>query len=200
MYEFRKVSNDFKFQMEEELRASEEAERQKKMAEAQAKADAEAKANAQNALPATTEPAAPLTALEIGAEPISAYGSTPEAAVNPEAAASESENAPAGVPAVDGEVRGEPRSFPAGYVEGQIRIQPPTTGETVAAQKPFRGRVADVAEATTESGDGANRELETPVVVADEGRIGTEVQPGVEADENTRTVPGTEDGQEVHHA
>src|SRR6202166_2562049 len=31
MYEFRKVSNDFKFQMEEELRASEEADRQRKL-------------------------------------------------------------------------------------------------------------------------------------------------------------------------
>src|SRR5580693_7256213 len=31
MYEFRKVSNDFKFQMEEELRASEEAARQQKL-------------------------------------------------------------------------------------------------------------------------------------------------------------------------
>lgn len=30
MYEFRKASNDFKFQMEEELRASEEADRRKK--------------------------------------------------------------------------------------------------------------------------------------------------------------------------
>ena len=34
MYEFRKVSNDFKFQMEEELRASEEADRQRKLQEA----------------------------------------------------------------------------------------------------------------------------------------------------------------------
>src|ERR1022692_598418 len=31
MYEFRKVSNEFKFQMEEELRASEEAARQEKL-------------------------------------------------------------------------------------------------------------------------------------------------------------------------
>src|SRR3954469_22130173 len=30
MYEFRKASNDFKFQMEEELRVSEDAERRKK--------------------------------------------------------------------------------------------------------------------------------------------------------------------------
>src|ERR1700684_1535737 len=33
MYEFRKASNDFKFQMEEELRSSEEAERRKKEVE-----------------------------------------------------------------------------------------------------------------------------------------------------------------------
>jgi len=35
MYEFRKASNDFKFQMEEELRQSEEAERRKKEEERQ---------------------------------------------------------------------------------------------------------------------------------------------------------------------
>src|SRR5277367_6545488 len=36
MYEFRKVSNEFKYQMEEELRASEETERQKKLEAAMA--------------------------------------------------------------------------------------------------------------------------------------------------------------------
>ncbi len=35
MYEFRKASNDFKFQMEEELRNSEEADRRKKEEERQ---------------------------------------------------------------------------------------------------------------------------------------------------------------------
>src|ERR1700751_3873167 len=35
MYEFRKASNDFKFQMEEELRLSEEADRRKKEEERQ---------------------------------------------------------------------------------------------------------------------------------------------------------------------
>src|SRR6202789_2921038 len=38
MYEFRKASNDFKFQMEEELRQSEEADRRKKEEEARQKA------------------------------------------------------------------------------------------------------------------------------------------------------------------
>src|SRR6202451_2494511 len=37
MYEFRKASNDFKFQMEEELRQSEEADRRKKEEEARQK-------------------------------------------------------------------------------------------------------------------------------------------------------------------
>src|SRR6516225_8801003 len=35
MYEFRKASNDFKFQMEEELRSAEEADRRKKEEERQ---------------------------------------------------------------------------------------------------------------------------------------------------------------------
>ena len=38
LYEFRKISNDFKFQMEEELRLSEEVERQRKLSAATAEA------------------------------------------------------------------------------------------------------------------------------------------------------------------
>src|SRR3974377_807139 len=37
MYEFRKASNDFKFQMEEELRTAEEADRRKKEEEERAR-------------------------------------------------------------------------------------------------------------------------------------------------------------------
>src|SRR5579863_3499148 len=58
MYEFRKVSNDFKFQMEEELRASEEAERQRKLAAEQA---------GRAAIEAAPQPAAEPAALELGA-------------------------------------------------------------------------------------------------------------------------------------
>ena len=39
MYEFRKISNDFKFQMEEELRVSEEIERQRQLSAATAVAE-----------------------------------------------------------------------------------------------------------------------------------------------------------------
>jgi sec-independent protein translocase protein TatB len=199
MYEFRKVSNDFKFQMEEELRASEEAERQRKLAEAQA----------QTALAAPSVTVATDTAVaETAVAELAVAETAPEAAAD---AGAESEPAAVEAAAVSGEVRGEPRRFPAdhvpGHVPGEIRIQPPATGETVAAQKPFRGRQDDV---TTESGDAATHELNAPVIVADEGRIGTEVQPGVDAELTPRAAqePGieanaevaTEDGREVHHA
>jgi sec-independent protein translocase protein TatB len=177
MYEFRKVSNDFKFQMEEELRASEEAERQRKLAAEQA---------SRATLEAAPQPAAESAALELGAGSVE-----PEVAANigAESHAEAGEAAPA-----VGEVRGEPRKFP--------NIQPPASGDPVAAQKPFRGRVEDVA---TESGDEASRELDAPVVVADEGRIGTEVQPGVDTDLTARASheavaeAGSDKGQEVHH-
>ena len=108
MYEFRKVSNDFKFQMEEELRAAEEADRQKKL---------------QASLPPPTPPAAP--------EP-----STPPAAETPMAEAPAStapaESSVAAEPSAEAiEDRGEPRRFPP-------QIQPPSTGEPVAAARPFR--------------------------------------------------------------
>ena len=176
MYEFRKISNDFKFQMEEELRASEEAERQRKLAEAQAQA----------ALAAPPQPVTPAVTVDAVSEP-----ATPEVAANIGAEST----AEAAAPAVTGEVRGEPRKFP--------HIQPPVSGDPVAAQKPFRGRIEDVA---TESGDEPARDLDTPVVVVDEGRIGTEVQPGVDAELTPRAAqePGSdavaEDGREVHHA
>jgi sec-independent protein translocase protein TatB len=184
MYEFRKVSNDFKFQMEEELRASEEAERQRKMAETQAQA----------ALAAP--PAMPVVPETAGLETAAPEMAAPEVTAN---IGAENETAEA-APAVSGEVRGEPRKFP--------NIQPPASGDPVAAQKPFRGRVEDLA---TESGgeathEEATHEIDAPVVVADEGRIGTEVRPGVDAELTPRAAqePGgemaAEDGREVHHA
>src|SRR5208337_2533002 len=55
MYEFRKASNDFKFQMEEELRLSEEADRRKKEDEERQRALAAAPPPAQ--IEQSTEPA-----------------------------------------------------------------------------------------------------------------------------------------------
>src|SRR5580704_4418073 len=69
MYEFRKASNDFKFQMEEELRQSEEADRRKKEEEERQKALAAAPPAPQLGQPAASvvdsaalpEPVAPAT-------------------------------------------------------------------------------------------------------------------------------------------
>jgi sec-independent protein translocase protein TatB len=57
MFEFRKASNDFKFQMEEELRLSEEAERRKKL-EAERKQVAQESVAATPAVASTVEPTA----------------------------------------------------------------------------------------------------------------------------------------------
>lgn len=145
MYEFRKVSNDFKYQMEEELRASEEADRQKKL-------QAQQQESQQAALAAPAAPVAEIKPMEV-LEPgvgTTIIDPTYSAALAAEEAAAKAE----AVPAVEGEVRGEARRVP--------QIQPPATGETIAAQKPFRGRVA---EATAEA---------AAADVNPEGQAGTE--------------------------
>jgi sec-independent protein translocase protein TatB len=151
MYEFRKVSNDFKFQMEEELRASEEADRQRKL-------EAAAQASAQSALeaPRPVTEASPSEVLEPGAG-TTVIDPTYAAALAAEEAAEASAVVEESAPAVTGEVRGEPRRFP--------HIQPPVSGQTVAAQKPFRGRVE---EAGTESG-AAPAQAEEAQTVLDSG-------------------------------
>lgn len=109
MYEFRKVSNDFKFQMEEELRASEEADRLRKV---------QAAAQAPVALPVPL-PVAESAPMELASVPPE---SVPEAV-------------PEALLAVDGEVRAESPK--------PLQIAPPTTGEPIAAQRPFRGRFSE---------------------------------------------------------
>ncbi len=87
MYEFRKASNDFKFQMEEELRLSEEADRRKK----------------EEAQPKLTTPETPAPAPENAIGSVSAAVETPADTTIP--------------------------------VESTIQVQPPSTGETVAAAR-----------------------------------------------------------------
>ena len=182
MYEFRKVSNDFKFQMEEELRASEEADRQRKL---------------QAALPAPEPVSTPATSqalLDVPPHPVAdtALETVPEAESTEGKVETQREEQ---VPAVQGEVRGEPRRFPP--------ILPPSSGETIAAARPFRGQAVEhpetAAESVTESGAEPTRATDSPVVVADEGRIGTEVQPGVSV-EDVSVADTTGSEREPHHA
>jgi sec-independent protein translocase protein TatB len=102
MYEFRKASNDFKYQMEEELRTAEEADRRKKEEE-RVKALA---VSAPSLLESQVSEAKPG---EVGA-------ASPYA----------------------GEDVYPPVIMPDGKLDqGYPRIQPPSTGEPVAAARPF---------------------------------------------------------------
>jgi len=109
MYEFRKASNDFKFQMEEELRASEEADRRKKEeAERQRVAALAAQTQASVSAPAqTVESMADVGAIETHVPPGYPEPYPPES------------------------TSGNAESAAAGPV-----IQPPSTGEQVAAGLP----------------------------------------------------------------
>ena len=110
MYEFRKASNDFKFQMEEELRQSEEAERRKKEEERQ---------RSLAALAATEQ-------ASVSADPPVKTPDAPYPPVSVEPAPAEPALYPPDAP------------LPAASDETVPRIMPPSTGETIAAARPNR--------------------------------------------------------------
>lgn len=120
LYEFRKASNDFKFQIEEELRASEQAERQKELA-----------AQAAMAQPAT--PIAITAGETVSAEPVAeavraADPLAPDIAAEHAAPASEAET-----PATDANAMKTPT------------ILPPASGLPVSTRSPYRA-VEDAEE------------------------------------------------------
>jgi sec-independent protein translocase protein TatB len=108
MYEFRKASNDFKFQMEEELRNSEEADRRKKEEERQRSLAALAAAEQASV---SADPPAATKAAE---SPYPGETTYPEQypAENPSSEANAEESTP--------------------------RIMPPSVGETIPANRPTR--------------------------------------------------------------
>jgi sec-independent protein translocase protein TatB len=132
MYEFRKASNDFKFQMELEMRDVEEADRRKKEVEERQRLAA---ALPQPQIERTVSPApqsnapAPEAKATTAAAPEDPYrdlypsASTPLSDPAPTAEKPQAEDT--AVPAPE---PGIPRDVP--------RIQPPSTGETVAAERP----------------------------------------------------------------
>jgi len=152
MYEFRKASNDFKFQMEEELRQAEEADRRKKEEEQRQIALAAAPPPARIAAPAETpiQPAEPASIApppepppEIAAGVPYASTSTTgnpvdeppiESAVEPTVGSPDvaPPSAESSSPASSSAGSGEPSSFAPPHP----RIAPPSTGEKVAAAHP----------------------------------------------------------------
>jgi sec-independent protein translocase protein TatB len=145
MYEFRKASNDFKFQMEEELRQSEEADRRKKEEEERKRALAAAPPPAQIAPPQITPTAeSPITS-SAATEPDAQI--TPGAPQPPAAIAGDLPEANAIQPTEMGAsdvVPSEPADLKTVTPDEALppaeptapRILPPTTGETVPAERP----------------------------------------------------------------
>jgi sec-independent protein translocase protein TatB len=126
MYEFRKASNDFKFQMEEELRNAEEADRRKKEEERQ---KALASLTVEQAS-VSADPPSPVNAIE---SPNAGEGHHPP-------------QYPPETPAM----------APPGE-ESTPRIMPPSTGETVPANRSTR--MAGPSEPAGEPGLGASSEV-----------------------------------------
>jgi sec-independent protein translocase protein TatB len=154
MYEFRKASNDFKFQMEEELRTAEEADRRKKAEEerqrvlaavpptlqpAQLEATASqtpAPAAESQEVAATQETGAPVPAKSpysegtdpnIGTQTTNRADATPP--ITPSIETPPPEIPPSARPSPD------PESQPA-PAAANPHIQPPSTGEKIAANPP----------------------------------------------------------------
>ncbi len=132
MYEFRRASNDFKFQMEEELRLAEDADRRKKE-----EADRQRVLTEQAAVHA--QPAEPLPLAASNPEP--AYGAelvdpTVESALDPLAEPT--------LPRLSAPVTGAESSPVASLV-----LQPPSTGEVVAAARPAAALAASEPSAET---------------------------------------------------
>jgi sec-independent protein translocase protein TatB len=139
MYEFRKASNDFKFQMEEELRNAEEADRRRKEEERLRVMALTAASPAPAAFPAEA-PAQAIDGQFPAADAVSPYPGEALYPVQPSADA------------------------PDQSEEGTLRIQPPTTGEQVPAAPPWNLE----EELAKVSGTGADHEAnadagETPV-------------------------------------
>jgi sec-independent protein translocase protein TatB len=161
MYEFRKASNDFKFQMEEELRSAEDADRRKKEEERL------------RALAAPAQPALPVEAPATAA----IESAHPEEGVHPPAIAATAES-----PADD--------TYP--------RIQPPSTGEQVAAARP--NSLTALAQVATESPAAANVNTE-PAANPESGAVeamvseGAPAEPGASESESSPAEPK----QAAHH-
>jgi sec-independent protein translocase protein TatB len=150
MYEVRKASNDFKFQMEEELRKAEDVDRSKKEEQRVAALALAAP------VPAVVDSQVPKAGS--GAPVIGSDSQVSEARPGPPIAA--------GAEGVESPYPGEavyPAVSPAEFQreEPYPRIQPPSTGEPVEAERP--GRMAAPLELPATEAAGETTPVTNPV-------------------------------------
>lgn len=130
MYEFRKASNDFRFQMEEELRVAEESDRRQRE-----------EAERQRALAAAP-------ASEVAAQAPAPELPAPGAAEHPEEySRSEYDGRSSYDEAVLGKYEPEPESSETRPEMEELRVQPPATGAPVPAASPTSRASAPPSEA-----------------------------------------------------
>ena len=135
LYEFRKASNDFKFQIEEELRAAEQAERQKQL----------------NTQATTPQPATPVTLAAGEVVSAEAEGVRGAEITSPSSSEPASAETASTEPAVQG---------PSTVEEPQpLTIQPPTTGLPVSSRRPYQA-IATSEPEDSNAGIGAGESLE----------------------------------------
>jgi sec-independent protein translocase protein TatB len=151
MYEFRKASNDFKFQMEEELRLSEEADRRKKEEERQRSLAALAAAEQASV---SADPPAPA---QTGASPYPGEGAYPAQYPPETPATTTEETAPRIMPPSIGETVAAPRpgraTEPLPEALSESTATTPTQPDTDAAQSGNSGsHSSDSAEALNQHG------------------------------------------------
>ncbi len=139
MYEFRKASNDFKFQMEEELRQSEESDRRQKEEEERKRALAAAPP-APQLEQSTTKAAEPVppaeSELPVTPDP-DPYTYEPSPSRYPDFAPEDASPAENSQSAANESPEPTAQESPEPVAkEGSLRVQPPSTGEKVAAERP----------------------------------------------------------------
>jgi sec-independent protein translocase protein TatB len=176
MYEFRKASNDFKFQMEEELRAAEDSDRRKKEEEERARTlalnpPAETQTIEAQASVGAVEQAS-VSAQPPAVGPASPYAGEPPAVGLASPYAGEETYPPVTTESTPAEP--EQRIYP--------RISPPSTGETVAQARYGASGSTSEPAAAEDAG------------VAAEANIGAEPAPAAAAEPpaSTEPTPSTE--------
>ena len=154
MYEFRKASNDFKFQMEEELRASEEADRRKKEEAERQRVDAlAAQSQASVSAPAqTVESVADIGAVETPTPP--GYSATSEE----ETGVAKSEE-----------------------FDGPPTVQPPSTGEQVSAAGSIGRSAYDIQASESSPANDVNPDADVTANAEEFTAAETAVEPATPA-------------------